>query len=384
MRLLLFNLVTDADDPILGFTTRWIAAIAERATSADVITMRAGRIDVPDNVRVHSLGKERGYGEARRAALFYRHLLGILSRQHIDGCFSHMNPLFSVMAGPVLRARRIPLVTWYAHPSLTRTLRLAHRFSNRMVTSLPGAYPYRRDKLTVIGQCIDVSLFAPAAAEAEEDAPAPLVLCAGRLSPVKDHATLLRAVALARTRLPSGLRLVILGQPAGADSSYPQRLRTLAAELGIEELVEFRPGVPMQELVGWYRRATVCVNLTPVGFGDKVAWESMSCGVPTLVANSDFSATLGDCAGDLLFRPGDAEELAGKLLALLARPRAERESIGRYLRSRVKDLHSISALGDKVLHILEDCAGASRGRRSPPLAAGHGGDGWVAPGKSPL
>ena len=26
MRLLLFNLATDADDPILGFTTRWIEA----------------------------------------------------------------------------------------------------------------------------------------------------------------------------------------------------------------------------------------------------------------------------------------------------------------------------------------------------------------------
>ena len=62
MRLLLFNLATDADDPVLGFSTRWIRALAKHLEFINVITMRAGRIEVPANVRVHSVGKEKGYG----------------------------------------------------------------------------------------------------------------------------------------------------------------------------------------------------------------------------------------------------------------------------------------------------------------------------------
>ena len=45
-RLLVFNLATDADDPLLAFTTVWLNRLAEHYDSVDVITMRAGRLDV--------------------------------------------------------------------------------------------------------------------------------------------------------------------------------------------------------------------------------------------------------------------------------------------------------------------------------------------------
>ena len=58
MRLLWFNLATDVDDPVLGFTSRWIQAIATKVERIHVITMRAGRIELPENVRCDSVGKE--------------------------------------------------------------------------------------------------------------------------------------------------------------------------------------------------------------------------------------------------------------------------------------------------------------------------------------
>jgi hypothetical protein len=122
MRLLLFNLATDADDPILGFTTRWIQALAKQVEFTHVITMRAGKIEVPENVRVYSVGKEKGYSEPRRVVEFYRHLFHILREDRIDACFSHMIPIFTVLAAPVLKVKKIPIVTWYAHPSLTWVL----------------------------------------------------------------------------------------------------------------------------------------------------------------------------------------------------------------------------------------------------------------------
>jgi FkbM family methyltransferase len=345
-RLLVFNLATDADHPLLGFTTLWIRELARHVEFIHVITMQAGRLDLPKNVRVHSVGKEYGYSEPRRALEFYRILLGILRRERIDGCFSHMMQIFSVLAGPVLRAKGIPLITWYAHPSLTPTLKLAHLFSHRMVASLPHAYPWRKDKLTVIGQGIDTALFSPNGIPASDD----LILCVGRLSPVKNHAALLRAAAL----LKQPVRIVIVGKATGSeDERYAAGLRRLAQELGLAAGVVFENPVPPAQLPVWYRRCAVHVNLTPVGFGDKVAWEAMACGRPCLVANDDFRETLGRHANELLFRVNDAADLAAKLSAVLQKTADQRAEIGAYLRAQVDRLHSLPRLAERILELLD-------------------------------
>ncbi|MFO0969282.1 MAG: glycosyltransferase family 4 protein [Gemmataceae bacterium] len=360
MNLLLFNLVTDLDHPILGFTSHWIRELAARVDSVEVITMRRGRVQAPENVRVHSVGAERGYSEPRRVFEFYRILSGILGRGRIDGCFAHMAPEFAILAGPVLRAKRIPLVTWYAHPSLHWRVKLAHVFSHQMVASLPNAYPWKKDKLTVIGQGIDTTLFAPDGTPEEND----LVLCVGRVSAVKDHATLLRAAALLRR--PA--RVVVLGQTAGPeDEAYLLDLGRLAAELGIAVRVTFAKGVPPAELPSWYRRCAAHVNLTPAGFGDKVAWEAMACARPCLVANVDFAPTLGRFENDLLFRVHDVADLAAKLDNVLAQSAEQRAAMGQYLRGQVERWHSLPRLAEQVLEQLRrfaPCGAATRRRVS--------------------
>jgi glycosyltransferase involved in cell wall biosynthesis len=346
-RLLLFNLVTDVNHPILGFTTQWIRELAARVEHIHVITMQAGEIAVPDNVTVCSVGKEQGYSEPRRAIEFYRHLFKILRTERVDGCFSHMMPIFSVLAGPVLRAAGIPLVTWYAHPSLTPTLKLAHFFSNRMVASLPNAYPYRRNKLAVIGQGIDTALFAPSGNRAAKD---DVILCVGRLSRVKNHPTLLRAAAL----LPRRFRVVILGASSGADDeAYAAELRQLVDQLALCDVVVFERAIPPGELASRYRACAVHVNLTPAGFGDKVAWEAMACGRPCLVANEDFRETLGRYADELLFRVNDPVDLAAKISAMLEKSAAERAEIGAYLRGQVEQLHCLPRLAERILDLLQ-------------------------------
>ena len=110
MRLLCLNLAIDVNDPVLGFATHWICAFAKRVEQIHVITMRRGSVRLPSNVQVYSVGKEKGYSEPRRAFEFYRLLRYILSDNQIDVCFSHMIPIFTILAAPVLRRRRIPIV----------------------------------------------------------------------------------------------------------------------------------------------------------------------------------------------------------------------------------------------------------------------------------
>jgi len=77
-----------------------INALAARCEAVDVITMRAGRLAVAPNVRVYSVGKERGYGEPRRLVEFYRLLFRLLRTQRYDACFATCSPCSRRSARP--------------------------------------------------------------------------------------------------------------------------------------------------------------------------------------------------------------------------------------------------------------------------------------------
>ncbi len=362
MNLLVFNLATDAHDPILGFTTLWLNKLAEKVSTIHVITMRSGVLKLRGNITVYSLGKEWGYSEPRRAIRFYRFLYRILRSQSIDLCFSHMTPIFTNLAAPILKILGIPIVTWYAHPSLTNNLKLAHHFSTRMVTSIATAYPYRHDKLVVVGQGIDTDLFAPASSQSVDNFTAnhpneecPLILAVGRLSPVKDYGTLITAVGHLISQTSHRVKLLIVGNPTNAqDEIYVQSLQAQVQRLNLASVVTFQPAVSMYELPEIYRRCTVYVNLTPTGFGDKVALEAMACGKVCLTANNGFRETLGIYADRLLFTHANPQDLARKLAAILSLEDEQRHIIGDYLRQQIIQYHSLDRLIQNLLQLFQE------------------------------
>jgi glycosyltransferase involved in cell wall biosynthesis len=346
--LLLFNLATDADDPILGFTSLWIARLAERFTAIDVITMRAGRIAVPGSVRVWSVGKERGHSEVARALAFYRLLAGALARQRYAACFAHMMPLFAVMGAPLLLPARVPITLWYTHRQDHRVLRLAARVSHRVVTAAPDSFPFPSHRLRAIGHGIDTAFFAPDAASAPDDPP--LIVQVARLMPIKHQAALIRALA----QLPIPARaLFIGGVPPEQDARYRDSLLALAHELGVSDRVTFAGDQPREAVRAAYQRASAAVNLSPVGLFDKAALESMACAVPTLTANPAFDSLAGDHAAALrLPAPDDDHAIADRLHSLLTLSQAQRAAIGARQRAGVCAEHGLDGLIDRLTAVL--------------------------------
>ncbi len=360
MRLLLFNLATDASDPVLGFGSVWIRELAGHCETIDVITMYRGVVDLPDNTRVFSAGREHGWSRARRLAAFYRHLTRLLSARRYNLCFAHMMPLFAALAGPLLKARGIPLVLWYAHRQETRQLRAATAMSWRAVTSVATSFPLPTDKLRVVGQGIDSDFYSPpppgplpqneggGVQEPTSDG-CPLVIQVARLAAIKHQATTIRALAGTEARLA-----FVGGVQPGYPDRYLRELEALCETHGLGERCQFMGDLPAEQVRDWNRRATVAVNTSPVGLFDKSALESMACALPTVVCNPAFAPALGEYRELLMIDgPEDVTGLRERLAHLLALPDGERERIGQALRDGVIREHSLKTLIQRLQAVFE-------------------------------
>ena len=367
-RLLLFNLATDYDDPVLGFTTLWLNKLAEKYYHIDVITMRVGRLKVASNVHVYSVGKERGYSESRRAIVFYTLLMRLLARHRYEACFAHMMPLFAAMGAPLLRLRGIRITLWYTHRQVSRVLKMAVDASYRVVTAAPDSFPIPTDKLRVLGHGINTDYLHPHPSQVTPIDPLATdtrprlsrtqemvvvkggyIIQVARLMPIKHQATLLHAMA----DLPDARVVLVGGRPDDIDGDYEHTLRGLAQGLNLGARVVFAGAQPNELVREYYRRALIAVNLSPSGLFDKAALESMAIGLPTIVANPTFDPLLGEHA-DLL-RIDSPEHVAGlteKLRRLLMMSAIERENIGLALRERVVAAHSLDGLIQRLTNVL--------------------------------
>jgi glycosyltransferase involved in cell wall biosynthesis len=349
--LLLFNLAMDADDPALGFATMWVNRLAAHFERIDVITMRAGTVEAAPNVRVYSVGKERGFSERHRALEFYRLLRARLAVTAYTACFAHMMPLFAVMGAPLLKVRGIPITLWYTHRQTSRTLRLALAVSRRVVTAAPDSFPIPTPKKRVLGHGIDTTLFAPKTAEDTAD-PASAdgtAVQVARIAPIKHQATLIRAIADIQN-----LRAVFVGAALDkAGAAYRRQLEQLARTLGVYDRVTFAGRQDVLGVRDAMRGATVAVNLSPPGLFDKAALESMATGTPTIVSSAGFDDLLGEYAAALRIPdPEDDRALADALRQVLGLSLPERKAMGRTLRERVMAVHSLDRLIPRLVSVL--------------------------------
>ena len=350
LRLLMFNLMMDANDPVLGFATAWIRELATHCETIDVITMYQGKLDVPDNVRVFSAGRERGWSKPVRVLNFYRHLLSLLFTRQYDGCFAHMMPLFAGLAGPLLTGRGIRTVLWYAHRQKSAQLKWGLSMSWRVVSSVVTGFPYETPKLRVIGQGINTDFFAPPPQgyHPQPIGALPVIVHVARLAAIKHQDITLRAVA----QTPS--HLVFVGDvQAGYPGAYKRELEGLAHQLNMAHRVTFAGDSSATDVRGWFRQAAIAVNRSPVGLFDKSALESMACGVPTIVCNPAFAPLMGGYR-DLLIADGpqDMEGLRDRIKHLLAMSEEARAAIGQTLRDNIVKHYSLSELMQRLVNVL--------------------------------
>jgi glycosyltransferase involved in cell wall biosynthesis len=164
----------------------------------------------------------------------------------------------------------------------------------------------RRD-VEVIPLGVERAMFRPA----PKLMAAPLkILNVANLTPVKDHATLLRAFALLRREVDARLRIVGPDHLGGS-------LQRLAGELGLGQDVEFVGPVAYPEVPSHYRWADVFV-MTSLFEGQNVALaEAAMSGVLLVSTPVGCIHDMGE-AGAVVVRAGDPADIAAKIRAIMA------------------------------------------------------------------
>lgn len=190
---------------------------------------------------------------------------------------------------------------------------------------------------------------------------------AARLNPVKDIATLIRGFAIAHGEFPK-LRLLIAG-----DGEELERLQQLARELGVSKEVCFAGWV--SDTDSFYRAIDIN-TLTSISETFPYALtEGAREALPTVSSKVGGVAYLIDHgANGFLFPAGDAQGLAGHLLALARDPEL-RKLMGRRLYEKAHREFSIEATIQRQMEIYESILRYERNGRDRVIICGAYGRG---------
>ena len=357
MNLLMFNLAVDAEHVTLAFGLRWIEELAKRFDHIDVVTMCERTHQLPSNVKVWSVGRERGYPKWFRVLRFYWLLARVWRERPPRVAFSHMIPLFSIFFSPVARLTGCPSILWYAHGATPRTLRLAHHLVDRVVTSTQQGFRLRSEKVSVIGQGIDLDLFPY---QRRTSGLVFRVVTVGRLAPSKGQDVLISALNDWRPADDRPWKLTIVGD-ATSDSErvFADKVRRQAQAVSAPNRVEFTGRLPPSDIAGHLREADVFVSLGTTGSLDKAIVEAMASGCPVISCNDAFTAlaAAGGFANCVI--GNDERAIRVGLANYLALDQHQRDQIAERQALVAKTDHGLNGLVDKLSSILYDAAEGS-------------------------
>lgn len=154
------------------------------------------------------------------------------------------------------------------------------------------------------------------------------IVYVGRIDRPKGVHVLIKAFALLRERGAEGVVLKVVG--SGHDARYLHEVINLVREAGLDDAIEFLGDVEAGEIPGLLGHALFTV-VPSVWFENlpNSLLESLASGAPVIASNIGSLATaVTDGIDALLFRPGDALDLAAKMQRLLG-DEALRETLGR-------------------------------------------------------
>jgi glycosyltransferase involved in cell wall biosynthesis len=350
MKLVFVTQTLDPEHGSLAQTLDLVGALAARVDELVVLARDDRWGGAPPNTQVLTFdaGSKIGRGLAFERAL--RRAV-----RDADAVLAHMVPTFLVLAAPLAKARRVPLLLWYTHWHASRSLRVATKLADGVLSVDAASFPFSTPKLYGIGHAIDVDVFSAPPVEGRYG---PLKLLAlGRTARWKGYATLIRAFRSSDVAATLEVR-----GPSLTDDERLHRheLEELAAG---DDRISIEPPVRRAEVPGVLRAADLVVSPAEPHAGatlDKAVYEAAACARPVVTTNAALAPFLDELPLRLLARPGDVESLASVLHDAVNAAPAARAAAGAELRRRVVQHHSLAHWADAVISVVREVR-SSRG-----------------------
>jgi glycosyltransferase involved in cell wall biosynthesis len=370
MKLLILTQKVDInDDGVLGFFHDWINEFAKYCEQVTVVCLYKGEFDLPENVKVLSLGKERISQKSVKSKvhkvrsiiiqliLFYKFIWQ--ERKNYDTVFVHMNQIYIVLGGLYWRAMNKKIALWFTHKSVNLTLRIAEKLADIVFTASQESFRIDSAKIRVVGHGIDTDKFYNGKAEKISDRFR--LITVGRISPSKDYETLIKAIeAIYRSGEIIDFEVRIVGGPGRPEQErYFEKLKKLVSEKGLDLVIKFVGAIPAGQRYGVYKNADLFVHMSQTGSLDKVVLEAMASSMPIVTCNE---AVLNDVLGEyknvLGYEIRDYLGLAERIKYIHGLSQSERNLIGESLRQIVIKNHDQKSLIMKLIKEMNGSASA--------------------------
>lgn len=344
MKLLIVTQKVDRRDDVLGFFHSWIAEFAKHFKYVTVICLQKGDYDLPDNVKVLSLGKEKKQSRSAYTALFYRYIWQ--ERGNYDAVFVHMNPVYIALAGPLWVAWRKKITLWYIHPKIGRFLKAAHLFADVIFTASKKSFPFASPKVRAVGHGVDTALFKPMPDVVKEKNS---ILYVGRITPIKHLEVLVEAVRLLKKQ-GTHLTLHLIGGPDVRYTGYYADFKKDTADLEEKGVVVYHGQIPNADMPKWYNAYEILVNVTLSGSFDKTVLEAMASGTLPVTSNSNFSSLVHP---PFFVKEGDSNDLARSLKAVFSLSDEKKKEHAKTMRNMIVGEYNLEKLIQKIADTIQ-------------------------------
>ncbi|MFH1979538.1 MAG: glycosyltransferase [Patescibacteria group bacterium] len=370
MKLLILTQKVDVNGSILGFFHGWIEEFAKNCEQVTVICLQEGLpcemrsnfserkiisqgdYNLPENVKILSLGKENGISKIKYIFNFYKYIWR--ERKNYNRVFVHMNPEYVVLGGLFWRLWNKKIGLWYTHKAVNLKLRIAEKLVNKIFTASKESFRLKSKKVIITGHGIDIKKFKIQSSKfkVQNINKKFKIITIGRISRIKNLDILIKAANILRDK-NSDFKINIIGAPISEkDKIYFEKLKELIKEKKLENYINFLGSIPHKNINKFYQKADLSINLCPTGGMDKAVLESIACVTPVIVLNKTFANTFGEFQNQLILKNPDVNELAEKINQIIELPTPQKDKMKNALYQTIVINHNLENLIKKIVFSL--------------------------------
>jgi glycosyltransferase involved in cell wall biosynthesis len=177
------------------------------------------------------------------------------------------------------------------------------------------------------------------------------IFAAGSIAPYRGFEDVIRSLALLRDRKREPVTAVFAGGSVGLASRYERGLHELAHSLGVEESIVWAGQLRRPEMTWCYTNASMFVQTSRAEACPNILLEALGHGCLCISCDQPpMPELVGDAA--MMYRVGNAEQLANTIMAVQAMDDATREEFKNKARLRAAEF-SCDIIAEMMLQILE-------------------------------